>query len=126
MRFEFSASVCLFGGGGVAAYKEVILWLLSKRGRNTKGAHTCFSLVLRKRICCGVECSGYIRLGTSRSVAGDKYETVYTDNNYNKYMMLKIKNVSAKDFGSYKCIAQNSLGSTDGVIKLDGSYIYCI
>lgn len=42
------------------------------------------------------------------------------DNGYNKYMMLKIRNVSLKDFGSYKCVAKNSLGETDGVIKLDG------
>lgn len=35
-------------------------------------------------------------------------------------MMLKIRNVGPKDFGSYKCVAQNSLGGTDGDIKLDG------
>ncbi|XP_076238376.1 neurotrimin isoform X3 [Calliopsis andreniformis] len=52
-------------------------------------------------------------------VSGDKYETVCTDNGYNKYMMLKIRNVGPKDFGSYKCVAQNSLGGTDGYIKLD-------
>ncbi|XP_044018240.1 lachesin-like isoform X2 [Aphidius gifuensis] len=53
------------------------------------------------------------------SIAGDKYEALYTDSGYNKYMMLKIRNVGPKDFGSYKCVAQNSLGGTDGVIKLD-------
>ncbi|KOX70482.1 Lachesin [Melipona quadrifasciata] len=52
-------------------------------------------------------------------VSGDKYEAVSTDNGYNKYMMLKIRNVGPKDFGSYKCVAQNSLGGTDGDIKLD-------
>ncbi|XP_063986692.1 lachesin isoform X2 [Diachasmimorpha longicaudata] len=53
------------------------------------------------------------------SIAGDKYEALNTDNGYNKFMVLKIRNVSPKDFGSYKCVAQNSLGGTDGVIKLD-------
>ncbi|XP_029660501.1 lachesin-like [Formica exsecta] len=53
-------------------------------------------------------------------VSGDKYEAISTDSGYNKYMMLKIRNVGPKDFGSYKCVAQNSLGGTDGVIKLDG------
>ncbi|KAL6422415.1 hypothetical protein ACFW04_010622 [Cataglyphis niger] len=52
-------------------------------------------------------------------VSGDKYEAISTDSGYNKYMMLKIRNVGPKDFGSYKCVAQNSLGGTDGVIKLD-------
>lgn len=42
------------------------------------------------------------------------------DNGYNKYMMLKIRSVSAYDFGSYRCVAKNSLGETDGVIKLEG------
>jgi len=59
-------------------------------------------------------------IGTGNSVSGDKYEAVATDSGYNKYMMLKIRNVGPKDFGSYKCVAQNSLGGTDGVIKLDG------
>jgi hypothetical protein len=46
------------------------------------------------------------------------------DNGYNKYMMLKIRSVSKGDFGSYKCVAKNSLGETDGVIKLDGKLSY--
>ncbi|KAK2583266.1 hypothetical protein KPH14_009276 [Odynerus spinipes] len=52
-------------------------------------------------------------------VSGNKYETIFTDSEYTKYMLLKIRNVGPKDFGSYKCVSQNSLGSTDGVIKLD-------
>lgn len=35
-------------------------------------------------------------------------------------MMLKIRNVGPMDFGSYKCVAKNSLGETDGVIRLEG------
>ncbi|XP_043590456.1 neurotrimin-like isoform X5 [Bombus pyrosoma] len=57
--------------------------------------------------------------GNYHSIVGDKYEAVSTDNGYNKYMMLKIRNVGPRDFGSYKCVAQNSLGGTDGDIKLD-------
>ncbi|XP_076299650.1 neurotrimin isoform X3 [Lasioglossum baleicum] len=52
-------------------------------------------------------------------VSGDKYEAVQTDDGYNKYMMLKIRNIGPDDFASYKCVAQNSLGGTDGNIKLD-------
>ncbi|XP_034192549.2 neurotrimin isoform X3 [Osmia lignaria lignaria] len=57
--------------------------------------------------------------GNYHSIVGDKYEAVYTDDGYNKYMSLKIRNVGPKDFGSYKCVAQNSIGETDGDIKLD-------
>uniref|UniRef100_A0ABD2W666 Ig-like domain-containing protein n=1 Tax=Trichogramma kaykai TaxID=54128 RepID=A0ABD2W666_9HYME len=57
--------------------------------------------------------------GNYRAVVGDKYEAVCTKNGYNQYMKLKIRNVGPKDFGTYKCVAQNSLGGTDGVIKLD-------
>jgi hypothetical protein len=53
-------------------------------------------------------------------VLGEKYEAVSMDSGYNKYMMLKIRSASKGDFGSYKCVAKNSLGETDGVIKLDG------
>lgn len=45
------------------------------------------------------------------------------DNGYKKYMMLKIRRVNKSDFGSYKCVAKNSLGETDGVIKLEGKLI---
>ncbi|KAK9504961.1 hypothetical protein O3M35_009127 [Rhynocoris fuscipes] len=37
------------------------------------------------------------------------------DNGYNKYMMLKIRSVSRSDFGSYQCVAKNSLGETDEI-----------
>lgn len=55
---------------------------------------------------------------TSR--AGDKYETMSSNNGYTKYMKLKIRKITAQDFGSYRCVAKNSLGETDGYIKLDG------
>lgn len=42
------------------------------------------------------------------------------DNGYKKYMMLKVRRVDKNDFGSYRCVAKNSLGETDGVIKLEG------
>lgn len=42
------------------------------------------------------------------------------ESGYNKYMMLKIRYVRPQDFGSYRCVAKNSLGETDGVIKLEG------
>lgn len=41
-------------------------------------------------------------------------------------MKLTIKSVDASDFGSYKCVAKNSLGDTDGAIKLYRKHKYCI
>uniref|UniRef100_A0A182QTY9 Immunoglobulin I-set domain-containing protein n=1 Tax=Anopheles farauti TaxID=69004 RepID=A0A182QTY9_9DIPT len=55
---------------------------------------------------------------TSR--AGEKFETMSRNTGYTKYMSLKIRNVGPADFGSYRCVAKNSLGETDGLIKLDG------
>lgn len=60
------------------------------------------------------------------SRAGDKFETSSTNVGYSKYMKLKIRNISAGDFGSYRCVAKNSLGETDGLIKLDGEYFVYI
>ncbi|CAH2040511.1 unnamed protein product, partial [Iphiclides podalirius] len=52
-------------------------------------------------------------------IVGGKYEAFPVDSGYNKFMMLKIRNITKEDFGFYKCIAKNSLGETDGIIKLD-------
>lgn len=41
-------------------------------------------------------------------------------------MKLTIKSVDASDFGSYKCVAKNSLGDTDGAIKLYRKHKYII
>lgn len=49
---------------------------------------------------------------------GGKYETMLVDNAYKVAMKLLVKSVGPSDFGSYKCVAKNSLGETDGTIKL--------
>lgn len=65
-------------------------------------------------------CRSWTFADTSR--AGDKYETTSTVNGYTKYMKLKIRAVGPNDFGTYRCVAKNSLGETDGNIKLDGEW----
>ena len=35
-------------------------------------------------------------------------------------MKLTIKNLSAGDFGNYRCISKNSLGETEGSIRVYG------
>lgn len=39
-------------------------------------------------------------------------------------MKLTIRRVSSRDFSSYRCVAKNSLGETDGLIRLDGTQHY--
>lgn len=56
-------------------------------------------------------------------VSGDKYEARSEEREYNKDMVLVIHNVTRGDFGSYRCVAKNSLGETDGLIKLEGELI---
>lgn len=48
------------------------------------------------------------------------------ENGYKKYMMLKIRSVGPTDFGSYRCVAKNSLGETDGIIKLEGKAVVIV
>lgn len=50
--------------------------------------------------------------------SGDKYTAITVGSSYQVHMKLKIHYLEEDDFGSYRCIAKNSLGETDGSIKL--------
>ncbi|XP_069960544.1 uncharacterized protein [Cherax quadricarinatus] len=50
--------------------------------------------------------------------ASTKYETTLEEESYKTNMRLVIHNLTKEDFNTYKCIAKNSLGETDGSIKL--------
>ncbi|XP_046746079.1 lachesin-like isoform X1 [Diprion similis] len=47
-----------------------------------------------------------------------KYSTETTENSYRADMKLTIRNLQPGDFGSYRCISKNSLGETEGSIRL--------
>ena len=60
------------------------------------------------------------------------FPVIFADNNYlvetipmgyENTMKLTIKSVRSQDFGSFRCVATNSLGETDGKIKLYSKYI---
>lgn len=42
---------------------------------------------------------------------------------YSTQMKLTIRNLSNRDFGSYKCISKNSLGDAEGSIHLYGEFL---
>ncbi|XP_071533200.1 lachesin-like isoform X2 [Panulirus ornatus] len=50
--------------------------------------------------------------------ASTKYDTMTKEESYKTYMRLVIHNLTKEDFNTYRCIAKNSLGETDGSIKL--------
>ncbi|EFN68640.1 Neurotrimin [Camponotus floridanus] len=57
---------------------------------------------------------------TNETIANDenyKVETI-SKGSYEMTMKLVIKSVRVQDFGSFRCVATNSLGETDGRIKL--------
>lgn len=57
---------------------------------------------------------------------GGKYEPYLSDNAYKIHMKLTIKAMSKSDFGVYKCVSKNSLGDTDGTIKVYREYLLFI
>jgi hypothetical protein len=49
-----------------------------------------------------------------------KYQTREEHDSYRTKMKLKITNLEKKDFGSYKCVAKNTLGEKEGLVRLYG------
>ncbi|XP_024082565.1 lachesin-like isoform X1 [Cimex lectularius] len=47
-----------------------------------------------------------------------KYISNIQENSYRTYMKLTVRNLTSRDFGSYRCISKNSLGETEGSIRL--------
>lgn len=54
--------------------------------------------------------------------ADKRFEITAIERGYEVDMRLKIKKVSRHTFGTYSCISKNSLGDTDGTIKLYCKY----
>ncbi|XP_042228268.1 lachesin-like isoform X2 [Homarus americanus] len=51
-------------------------------------------------------------------VSGKRYEPILEESYYKTHMKLRIRDVTAEDFGTFRCVAKNSLGETDGAIKV--------
>jgi hypothetical protein len=59
-------------------------------------------------------------------ISGDDYEDSRLINGYSCHMTLKIRSILSHQFGSYRCVAVNALGETDGFIKVYGKYSFII
>lgn len=53
----------------------------------------------------------------------NKYQIKEEHDSYRTRMRLKIMQLDAKDFGSYKCVAKNTLGEKEGLVRLYGMTI---
>lgn len=74
----------------------------------------------------------------TRIILLDAYKYLTTQNNflllffrnsmaiYRAHMKLTIRNLQYGDFGNYRCISKNSLGETEGSIRVYGKYIHFI
>lgn len=57
---------------------------------------------------CSIEMNFYVFLFLNR--LGGNFESILNESTYKIDMTLRIKSIGPNDFGSYKCIAKNSLG----------------
>lgn len=58
-----------------------------------------------------------------------KYGTENMENSYRAHMKLTVRNLQTGDFGNYRCISKNSLGETEGSIRLYGKCflsVFCL
>lgn len=53
---------------------------------------------------------------------GERFVPETFESGYKITMRLTIYDVDISDFGAYRCVAKNSLGDTDGAIKLYRKY----
>ncbi|VVC43062.1 Immunoglobulin subtype,Immunoglobulin-like domain,Immunoglobulin-like fold,Immunoglobulin subtype [Cinara cedri] len=47
-----------------------------------------------------------------------KHNIIVTENGYKSHMKLIIKSLSQKDYGNYKCVTKNSLGESEGSMRI--------
>lgn len=65
----------------------------------------------------------YWMFGDGMLLSANKHSTEITENSYRTLMKLTVKHLQSNDFGTYKCISKNSLGETEGTIRLYGKIL---
>lgn len=71
-----------------------------------------FFVIVDTKLCCIVFDCSMLHWIFNRT------ETVYSKSAYKSTMKLTIANVQKRDYGTYKCVAKNPRGETDGTIRL--------
>ncbi|KAG8182574.1 hypothetical protein JTE90_021714 [Oedothorax gibbosus] len=51
-------------------------------------------------------------------ISTDKFKVTFKEKSYKTHMRLTIRNLQPEDLGSYMCYSKNSLGSTEGAVRL--------
>ncbi|XP_055935206.1 lachesin-like isoform X2 [Argiope bruennichi] len=51
-------------------------------------------------------------------ISGDRHTVTVQENTYKMHMTLTVRRLTKTDFGTYTCLARNSLGSTEGTIRV--------
>ncbi|XKL66901.1 hypothetical protein PGB90_010321 [Kerria lacca] len=60
----------------------------------------------------------YWMFGDVMILSSNKHYTEILDSSYKVHMKLTVNNLQSDDFGTYRCISKNSLGETEGTIRL--------
>lgn len=68
----------------------------------------------------------YWNFNNTMVLSNDKYTSTIMESSYRTNMQLTIRNLQSSDFGSYRCISKNSLGETEGSIRLYGEFKFNI
>ena len=56
-------------------------------------------------------------------ISNDRHAVTVQENTYKMHMKLTILSLTKEDFGTYMCLARNSLGPTEGIIRVYGEAI---
>uniref|UniRef100_A0A182UFK3 Ig-like domain-containing protein n=1 Tax=Anopheles melas TaxID=34690 RepID=A0A182UFK3_9DIPT len=123
-RREDGQSITVERKKKVMVYDGEVLHL-TKVSRNEMGAYLCIATngvppSVSKRIILDVECKAIIYwvYNSVMVLPSKKYIIDYNENSYRAHMKLTIKGLSMGDFGNYRCISKNSLGETEGSIRV--------